>query len=346
MRIATATLTIGCVSARFTVDPSLPVEALFSDWKTHFSRAFSSAEEHATRLQIFAETVRSVSVHNALFDAGKSTYRQGVNQFAVYTNAEYRRLLGFKSAGKHGQSPETFMHSEVEVAVTDEEVDWRKLGAVSRIKDQGQCGSCWTFSATGAMEGAAAISSGHRWADYHRTDHNGTGLSESQIVDCDHLDQDAGCNGGDMSSAFNFTVLNGGSLAEEGYPYKPSTLACKASKASTKPGDVVVTIGGWVDVPSNDSKAMLQAVKTQPVSVAVDAGCDAFMKYEDGVFSGGQGCGTSLDHGVLLAGYQTTVDRKGKAEGFWFLKNSWGESRRVAGGAAESPRAAVRRGAC
>ena len=93
MRIATATLTIGCASARFTVDPSLPVEALFSDWKTHFSRAFSSAEEHATRLQIFAETVRSVSVHNALFDAGKSTYRQGVNQFAVYTNAEYRRFV-------------------------------------------------------------------------------------------------------------------------------------------------------------------------------------------------------------------------------------------------------------
>lgn len=124
-----------------------------------------------------------------------------------------------------------------------------------------------------------------------------------------------------MSSAMNWTVHNGGLVAEESYPYDANTPQ-KYCRAPADPELTVVKISGFVDVPPNNKTQLMQAVKMQPVSVAIDANCDEFQNYQDGVFDGGS-CGTSLDHGVLLTGFKTELNRKGVLGGFLRMKNSW-----------------------
>jgi C1A family cysteine protease len=315
-------------AARPQIDTTLSLSRQFEQWSAHYQRNYSTAKERSMRFDIFSATATKVYAHNEKSDAGLSTYRQGLNHLSDYTKEEYKQLLGYVStrADDHaGTHADDFPYKHVEVTPVDS-VDWNAAGVVTYVKDQGQCGSCWTFSATGAMEGAASIASGHKWAhqwtnfDELRQLSNGTGFAEMQIVDCDHLANDTGCDGGDMSSAFNWTIMNGGLVAEESYPYQAFTN--KNCKAPTDADDIVVKISGFVDVPTKNSSALQQAVKMQPVSVAIDASCDEFQSYVSGVFDGGS-CGEDLDHGVLLTGYHTELDRKQRLSGYWLMKNSW-----------------------
>jgi C1A family cysteine protease len=322
--LATALLA-GSVSAAVPqIDASLPLSSQFEQWSAHYQRNYSTAEEHSVRFAIFGKTAAKVHAHNAKFEAGLSTYRQGMNHLSDFTREEYKKLLGFKSTRTPTSSIADFPHRHVEVPTVDV-VDWLSKGAVTYVKDQGQCGSCWTFSATGAMEGAAAIASGHKWINDDSNEFRplspGTGFSEMQIVDCDHLADDQGCDGGDMTSAFNWTIINGGIVAEESYPYQ--AFPSPTCMSPTNPDEVAVKISGFVDVPPKNGTALRQAVKAQPVSVAIDADCDEFQQYQSGIFDGG-GCGEAgkydLDHGVLLTGFKTELNRKGALEGYWLLK--------------------------
>ena len=181
---------------------------------------------------------------------------------------------------------------------------------VTPVKDQGQCGSCWAFSAVGALEGAAAIAVNHTWKDSRDI----TGFSEQQIVDCDHLNQDQGCNGGDMPSAMQYIQQNKGVTAEELYPYLADDNKCRTNLANVSIG----TLGGVYLIPVSNETALRQATTMQPISVAIDASCDDFQYYQDGVFD--ISCGTNLDHGVLVTGYSYNPDKK---FGYWVVKNSW-----------------------
>merc|ERR1712056_102282 len=180
-------------------------------------------------------------------------------------------------------------------------VDWTTKGAVTPVKNQGQCGSCWSFSTTGSLEGAWEIA-GNKL----------TSLSEQQFVDCDKVDQ--GCNGGLMDNAFKFAEQNS-VCTEESYPYKGVGGSCKESSCTT--GLPKGSVKGFKDITPDSEQAMMSAISQQPVSIAIEADKSVFQLYKSGVLSGT--CGSNLDHGVLAVGYGTDGGKD-----YWLVKNSWG----------------------
>jgi len=182
-------------------------------------------------------------------------------------------------------------------------VDWIEKGAVTTVKDQGECGSCWTFSSTGSLEGAWQSATGNLVA-----------LSEQQLVDCCKVDGDSGCAGGDMDSAFKYLESHR-VCSEDSYGYKQMSGACQEDTCSEviPQGGVI----GFKDVPANDEHALMEAVAQQPVSIAVQANQKSFKMYNSGILT--QSCAAQVDHAVLLVGYGTEdgVD-------YWKIKNSWG----------------------
>merc|ERR1712070_1340603 len=177
-------------------------------------------------------------------------------------------------------------------------------GAVTPVKNQQQCGSCWAFSTTGSMEGAYQIASGKLES-----------LSEEDLVQCDH-NGDQGCSGGLMDNAFTWVSENG-ICSESSYPYTSGSGRTGTCQKGCSP---VVTITGHTDVPAMDEDALKAAVSKHPVSVAIEADKSAFQLYRSGVLDSSS-CGTNLDHGVLVVGYGT-LDGKD----YWKVKNSWGGS--------------------
>merc|ERR1712061_819625 len=178
-------------------------------------------------------------------------------------------------------------------------MDWSTKGAVTPIKNQGQCGSCWAFSSTGGTEGSWEIATGSL-----------VSLSEQQLVDCSK--QNSGCNGGLMDYAFSF-YLTTSIASESSYPYTARDGSCKSSYTAAIPQGGVT---GYKDV-SSSSSALMSAINQQPISVAVQADQSAFQRYSGGIVT--SGCGTNLDHGVLAVGLDT-------GGGYYLVKNSWGSS--------------------
>jgi len=190
-----------------------------------------------------------------------------------------------------------------------ESVDWIIGGAVTPVKDQGQCGSCWSFSTTGALEGAYFNKNGVLQS-----------FSEQQLVDCDNRKnggKDMGCSGGLMDNAFSWISKQGGLCSESDYPYVSGVTQksgdCQRSCLIVKSSQIT----SFVDVSPSSDDAMMKALSMQPVSIAIQADQKEFQLYKSGVFTGT--CGTKLDHGVLVVGYGYL-----EGEDFYLVKNSWG----------------------
>jgi len=234
-------------------------------------------------------------------------YTLGENQFSDLTQEQFRVAagLGYKAPQQHmGAHLGEHVHNGEELA---DSVDWTTQGAVTPVKDQGQCGSCWAFSTTGSTEGAWQIGSGQL-----------VSVSEQQLVDCATATS-AGCQGGSMAGAIQYE--SGTAMATEAsYPYTATDGTCKSSFTAAIPEGGITgykTVGNFFFGASKSS--MQSAIQQQPVSIAIEADQYAFQAYESGVLS--SGCGTSLDHGVLAVGYGSE-----SGQDYWLVKNSWGTS--------------------
>ncbi|XP_027355741.1 vignain [Abrus precatorius] len=274
---------------------------LYERWRSHHTVSRSLSDKHK-RFNVFKTNV--MHVHNT--NKMDKPYKLKLNKFADMTNHEFRSTYAGSKVNHHRMFRGTprgngiFMYEKV--GTVPPSVDWRKKGAVTAVKDQGQCGSCWAFSTVVAVEGINQIKTNKL-----------VSLSEQELVDCDK-NENAGCNGGLMEYAFEFIKQKGGITTESSYPYIAQEGTCDASKEN----DLAVSIDGHENVPANDEDALLKAVANQPVSVAIDAGGSDFQFYSEGVFTGD--CGKELNHGVAVVGYGTTID----GTNYWIVKNSWG----------------------
>ncbi|XP_076941284.1 cysteine proteinase mucunain-like [Bidens hawaiensis] len=279
------------------------VNALYESFLVQHRKTYNAVGEKDRRFQIFKDNLKFIDEHNA----GDHPYKLGVNKFADLTNEEYRTIYtGVKKID--GKKKKTLLNKVKSDRYAfrsgdslPDAVDWRDHGAVTEVKDQGSCGSCWAFSATGSVEGINQLVTGDLIS-----------VSEQELVNCD-TSYNEGCNGGLMDYAFEFIINNGGIDTEEDYPYTGRDGRCDANKKNAK----VVTIDGYEDVPVNDESSLKKAAANQPIAVAIEAGGREFQFYTSGIFTGS--CGTALDHGVLVVGYGTE-----NGKDYWIVKNSWG----------------------
>merc|ERR1712002_297632 len=229
-------------------------------FKAKYERNYLSTPEHDNRKSVFVNNYKLIQKHNAEHALGLHTYTLGVNQFADLTNEEFVKTY-------NGFRPELYKDLPVASfqASADEpdSVDWREEGYVTPVKNQGQCGSCWAFSAVATMEGAWFKKSG-----------NLVSLSEQQLMDCDH--KDSACNGGLPETGINYVISAGGIDTEGSYPYK----ARKNHKCEASSGDHGASFTSVVEVESKSEAALKTATATQgPISVGIDASHFSFQLY-------------------------------------------------------------------
>lgn len=285
---------------------------LFENWTHEFSIRFTN--KHHFNQIFHTWTQNHKFIHE--INAKNLTYTLGHNQFSGMNSEQFRVFMGFDKpvlptyeylTQDSGESVHSYYSGNFSDVNLPKSVDWTENGAVTQVKDQGQCGSCWSFSTTGALEGA-----------YFNKYGSLLSFSEQQLVDCDnraHGGTDLGCKGGLMDNAFSWIIQNGGLCSESDYPYVSGTTKTSGSCSNTCFLIKKSAILDFVDVSPSSEDAMMNVLSKQPVSIAIEADQREFQLYKSGIFTGA--CGTNLDHGVLLVGYGSD---------YWKVKNSWSTS--------------------
>jgi C1A family cysteine protease len=273
------------------------IQDAFKKWKEGRKRLYNNGKEEDNRLRIFADNYKMVKK----MQSENRTYEVELNKFADMSTEEFASTyLGTRPPTMRSNNEQLL---EATTATLPASVDWRTRNAVTPIKNQGSCGSCWSFSAIGALESLYAIKYGILKS-----------FSEQQLVDCSGSYGTYACNGGIMTAAFKYTRDYGVELGSV-YPYTGAKGTCKFDKTK-----VVFKNTAWVSVTPNNNVQLAAAVATRPVSAAVQADASVFQFYKGGIIDG-TACGTSLNHGIIIVGYGSE-----NGKDFWIIRNSWGTS--------------------
>lgn len=222
-------------------------EAEYMEYVTRFSKFYTTREEFEYRMALYIQNDFRIKQENRY---SENTFTLDHNQFSDWSFAEFQKMHAYKPPKKYGAYA---TYREYLPAPNADSVNWVTSGAVTEVKNQGSCGSCWTFSSTGAMEGAYKIDTGADLVD----------LAEQQLVDCDTKTGNMGCNGGDMGLAFTYAEQNG-MMTLADYPYTAVDGTCAYDESKT-----VMKVVEWKDVAVNDSTSLKAAIADRPVSVAI-----------------------------------------------------------------------------
>jgi C1A family cysteine protease len=285
-----------------------PLVMEWEEYKLSFAKKYTTNKEHDFAQQAFQANVELIKKHNS----EGHNYWLGVNQFADLTLAQFTERYLSKFNRTRSYNPKRIVND------AGSSVDWRSasknpadLVAVTPVKNQGQCGSCWSFSTTGSVEGANAITNNLASV---------VSLSEKQLMDCST--QNNACNGGLMDYAFAYILQNGGITNEDNYPYVAQDGSCNTQKEKEIVASLAEQNGlPYTDITTNSKTDMIAAVWQQPVSIAIEADKSAFQLYSGGVLDAAS-CGTNLDHGVLVVGYDSSPSNGDTP--YFIVKNSWG----------------------
>jgi cathepsin L len=269
-------------------------QSSFTFWMQQHQKSYHH-DSFLLRYRVFKSNLDFINAHNA----ANKTFTVALNKYADLTGAEYASLLGTRHT-VHGK---TVVHSSP-VKALPPKWNWNTLGAVTPIKNQEQCGSCWAFSTTGSTEGCHFL-----------TKHKLVSLSEQNLVDCSGNQGNQGCDGGLMTQAMQYIISNNGIDTESSYPYTAQDGNCVFNAAN-----VGATLKSFVNVNTGDEADLQQKVHLGPTSVAIDASHSSFQFYSSGVYNEPD-CSTSqLDHGVLAVGW----GHDATGGDYWIVKNSWG----------------------
>merc|ERR1712226_1271678 len=298
-------------------------------WKQQHKKACSASYENLKRYSNFVKNREYVKKHNDEAASGLHTFTLGLNKFADLTVQEFEAQYTAPVVGSQFQCPEQYS-SDYTSDTIPESIDWRyadqnqlNLVAVTAVKDQGSCGSCWTFGAAATMEGSMCIQGSYdcsSWSD----------LSEQNMVDCASYNStflgsynDNGCSGGEQSNAIRGAWLAGGISSEETYPYVSGSTGSK--QTCTQPAiaaTVTDNVCGTTSYNGANSPLLARAVMAKgPVTIGIDAGGLAFSLYSGGVYSSTSCSGRRINHAVTTVGFG--VDTTSEMP-FWTIKNSWG----------------------